>query len=179
MERGKGAYMISPDYCVTISRYNAWQNKQMKAALEALSPQALTQERGAFFGSILKTVNHLLWGDQMWMSRFDNGAKPQGGVGESVALTPTLAVWSSDRFRTDGRILRWAEQVRSVDLVGELRWYSGIKQADVTMPMGLCVAHMFNHQTHHRGQVHAMLTAAGGQGWITDLFLMPQDGPWL
>ena len=45
--------------------------------------------------------------------------------------------------------------------------------------MALCVVHMFNHQTHHRGQVHAMVTAAGGKGWVSDLPFLPEEGPWL
>jgi len=171
--------MISPDYCLTMARYNAWQNNQMKSALESLPLEALTQERGAFFGSILKTVNHLLWGDQLWMSRFDKGPGPQVEPKDNTTLTPTLAAWSSERFRTDGRILLWAEHVRGVELLGDLSWYSGLLKQDMSAPMGQAVSHFFNHQTHHRGQLHAMATAAGATGWVTDLILMPPEGPWL
>jgi uncharacterized damage-inducible protein DinB len=171
--------MIFPEYAVTMARYNAWQNKQIKGAMERLSEADLRKDRGAFFGSIMATANHLLWGDQLWMSRFDGGEAPQGGIAESVKLTPTLAVWGAERFRTDARILRWAENLRSIDLIGDLTWYSGAAEREITKPTGLLIAQMFNHQTHHRGQIHAMLTAAGQRPGDTDLPFMPQEGPWL
>jgi uncharacterized damage-inducible protein DinB len=171
--------MISPDYCVMMARYNAWQNKQMKAALEALDHEQLTQNHGAFFGSILNTANHILWADMVWMSRFSDVLRPEGGFDESTKLTPTIAAWGAERFRMDAKILHWAENLRAIDLVGDLQWYGKLLNADMCKPIAQCVAHFFNHQTHHRGQIHGMVTNAGGQGWTSDLFLMPEQGPWL
>ncbi|MGH1353939.1 MAG: DinB family protein [Thalassovita sp.] len=171
--------MISPDYCVMMARYNAWQNGQMKTALVALDHAALIAERGAFFGSILKTANHLIWGDMIWMARFDNTARPEGGIAESTGLTPTCAAWAVARFDMDARILRWAENLQTVDLIGDQVWYSQSAKAEVSKPTAQCVTHFFNHQTHHRGQIHGMVTAAGGQGWTSDLFMLPEQGPWL
>ena len=171
--------MLSPDYVLSMARYNAWQNRQMKAALEALPEAELRRDRGAFFGSIFATVNHLLWADAMWMSRFADWPKPEVGIEGSTALVPTLAVWGAERFRADGRILIWAERLGALDLTGDLRWHSGATGRAQVRPLGQCLAHMFNHQTHHRGQVHAMATAAGGAGWVSDLAFMPGEGPWL
>ena len=168
--------MIDRAYCETMARYNVWQNNQLEACLQVLPLEELTRERGAFFGSILATLNHLLWGDLIWMSRFDGGARPEGGIGDSTDLCPTLGAWSAERFRTDGRITLWAEAVSCVDLQGDLTWFSGAAGREVSRPMALCVTHMFNHQTHHRGQIHAMITAAGGTAPVTDLFLMPGAG---
>ncbi len=171
--------MLSPDYVLSMARYNAWQNRQMKAALEALPEAELRRDRGAFFGSVFATVNHLLWADAMWMSRVSNWPKPAIGIDGSTGLTPTLAAWGAERFRADGRILLWAERLGALDLTGDLRWYSGATGREQVKPLGQCLAHMFNHQTHHRGQVHAMVTAAGGGGWVSDLAFMPGEGPWL
>jgi uncharacterized damage-inducible protein DinB len=171
--------MISPDYCVMMARYNAWQNNQMKAALETLDHEALIADRGAFFGSILNTANHVIWGDMIWMARFENTARPQGGIADSTSLTPTVAAWGAERFRMDARILRWAEALHTVDLIGDQTWYSQSAEAEVSKPIAQCITHFFNHQTHHRGQIHGMVTAAGGRGWTSDLFMLPQDGPWL
>lgn len=171
--------MIDRSYVLRMARYNAWQNRHMKGAMESLTDAALREERGAFFGSILGTANHLLWGDMLWMSRFDGGSAPKGGIPESPGLTPTLAEWGTERFRTDGRILKWAEGLSSPALTGSLSWHSGALGREVTKPQALCVMHFFNHQTHHRGQIHAMLTAAGATTHDTDLFIMPEDGPWL
>ncbi|KNG95452.1 DinB family protein [Pseudaestuariivita atlantica] len=171
--------MIDRDYVLTMARYNAWQNAGMKKAMESLTEAALRKDRGAFFGSILATANHLLWGDRLWMSRFDGREGPSVGPDQHTELTPTLATWGTERFRTDGRILTWAEKLRSIDLTGDLTWHSGVLGREVTKPKALCVTQLFNHQTHHRGQIHAMLTAAGAMTQDTDLFLMPETGPWL
>ena len=67
--------MIDPAYVVTMARYNAWQNAQLAETFDSMSLGALTENRGAFFGSILATASHLLWGDMMWMSRFDHSCR--------------------------------------------------------------------------------------------------------
>ncbi|MFZ5963927.1 DinB family protein [Thalassococcus sp. BH17M4-6] len=171
--------MITPEYCVAMARYNAWQNRQVKAAFERLSEATLTKNRKAFFGSLLGTANHLLWGDLMWMHRLDGGAAPEGGITKSAALCPSAADWAVKRFRADARILLWAEGLKAVDLTGPLTWYSAVKKVEISKSMGLCVMHLFNHQTHHRGQIHAMLTQAGADAPVSDLPFMPDDGPWL
>jgi uncharacterized damage-inducible protein DinB len=173
--------MITPGYCLTMARYNAWQNKQLIAAFETLAPAALTEDRGAFFGSLLATANHLLWGDRLWLSRFRSrplGA-PDAGPPDGTALTPSREIWAVERFKTDGDLLLWAERVKAVDLAGPLRWRSALQARVMEKPIGLCVMGMFNHQTHHRGQMHAMLTAAGAAAPVTDLAFMPDEGPWL
>jgi uncharacterized damage-inducible protein DinB len=110
--------MINPGYVLTMARYNAWQNKQMMAAMAGMTEEALRAERGAFFGSILATANHILWADTMWMARFQGMEPPGGGIEGSTTLHPTYAVWSAERFRMDGRILLWAEKIAALDLVG-------------------------------------------------------------
>ncbi|MHA6261749.1 DinB family protein [Arenibacterium sp. CAU 1754] len=167
--------MIDRDYCLMMSRYNRWQNKQLQRFLQDLTPKDLTRDRGAFFGSILETVNHLLWGDHLWISRFDGGAGPDVDGKDSVILCPTLAAWSAERFRMDGRIELWAKSLDNIDLKGDLTWYSGIMGRDVSKPMEQCVMGFFNHQTHHRGQVHAMLTATGSKAPVSDLIFMPEE----
>lgn len=167
--------MITPDYCRTMARYNAWQNDGLRRVLTELPGEELDRDRGAFFGSIRATANHLLWADLMWMSRLDGGPKPEGGIRDSVKLCPIVGDWEAKRYRTDGRIREWARALNAVDLVGDLTWYSGAASREVSRPVALCVVHMFNHQTHHRGQLHAMLTASGVDMPDTDLFMMPDE----
>ena len=167
--------MITAQYCRTMAQYNAWQNKGLRENVARLDHAELSRDRGAFFGSILGTLSHLLWGDQLWMSRFDGGAAPEGGIAQSPTLWADATVWSTDRFKTDGRISEWARHLNDVDLVGDLTWFSGAMNKTVTKPLAFCVAHFFNHQTHHRGQVHALLTAAGQKPQDTDLFFMPTE----
>ncbi|WP_425070540.1 DinB family protein [Sagittula sp. S175] len=170
---------LTPDVVLMMARYNAWQNKQLQASFATLYREALTQDRGAFFGSILATANHLLWGDSIWMARFTGKGRPPGGFDESTRLTDSAEAWAVERFRLDGEILLWAEKLRAVDLTGPLSWYSGSIGAEVSKPRAQCVLHFFNHQTHHRGQIHGMLTAAGAKGPVSDLIFMPDEGPWL
>lgn len=167
--------LVTTEWVRMMARYNRWQNQRMSSAMEGLSLPALTKDRGAFFGSILATANHLIWADLIWLSRLDGGAGPGCGMPEGLDLTPTHAAWSAERFRADGRLTAWAEGVRQVELAGDLTWYSGAAGREISRPMGLIVTHVFNHQTHHRGQIHAMLTAAGVKTEDTDLFLMDNN----
>jgi len=166
--------MIKPHFARVMSRYNKWQNAGLMAAADTLDASALQQDRGAFFGSILGTFNHLLWGDTIWMSRFDGWAAPQGGIADSPGLTEGWAAFRQARTDADTRILDWAQRLQAGDLGGDLAWFSGAANVDVTKAKWQCVQHFFNHQTHHRGQIHAMLTAAGAKPAGTDLFLMPE-----
>ena len=167
--------MITPEYCRVMARYNAWQNNAIWQLVDTMESEALDLDRGAFFGSIRATLNHILWGDQLWMSRFDDGDGPACEPKDHVNLTANISDWWASRFRTDGRIKLWAAEVSALDLVGELSWYSVTEGREIHKPVAQCVAGFFNHQTHHRGQVHAMLTAAGMKPDDTDLVLMPVD----
>lgn len=166
--------MITPDYCRLMADYNKWQNSGYLRIVEAMPKAELDEDSGAFFGSIRATLNHLLWGDHIWISRFDGGEGPKLPPSEHKEYTPTIAAWGAERFRMDGRIGLWAERVKALDLTSDLTWHSGVTGRYITKPMSVLVVGFFNHQTHHRGQVHAMLTAAGRIPPDTDLFLMPE-----
>ena len=168
--------MITPAYCQTMARYNAWQNQWMFAAVDALDDAAREADRGLFWGSIRATLSHLMWGDLMWMSRFDGGAAPTralGDTGDAYAWPDLMA----GRPRLDARIAAWAWSTAQADLDGSLTWYSGAMGREMSKPYAMCVVHVFNHQTHHRGQVHAALTALGVRTDDTDIPFMPEDVP--
>lgn len=165
--------MITPTYVRDMARYNAWQNASLYAAADPLGEAARRADRGAFFGSITGTLSHLLWADQIWMSRLGGWEKPGVGIAGSPDWVAEWPALREARGAADAKIVEWAGAVEPGWLEGELSWYSGAAGRDVTKPVAVCVAHLFNHQTHHRGQVHAMLTAAGARPGDTDLFLMP------
>ncbi|WP_241462617.1 DinB family protein [Tateyamaria sp. ANG-S1] len=168
--------MIDAGYVRTMARYNAWQNSQLTEMLTGVPDDELRKERGAFFGSIMETLNHILWGDTMWMSRFSpDVAAPSIPAEKHKEFAPTFAVWAAERFRMDGTIRLWADGLDTVDLKSELSWYSGMTQRQLQAPFETCVTHLFNHQTHHRGQIHAMMTAAGLQAPVSDLVFMPKE----
>jgi len=167
--------IVSPSYCAMMARYNIWQNRSLVGAADGLDDAARTENRGAFFGSIAGTFSHLLWGDLIWMSRFDGGQPPNGGIPGSAGLFEAWEGFKKLRAATDKRILGWADQLESDDLEGDLVWMSRALGGEASRPLGLCIAHFFNHQTHHRGQLHAMLTASGADLDDTDLFVMPEE----
>ncbi len=166
--------MISPDYVRTLARYNAWQNESLIAAADSLDAAARTADRGAFFGSIAGTLNHLLWADRIWMSRLAGLPKPQQpSIPRSVAETADWESYKTARGSLDGEIAAWAAGLDAADLAGDLTWFSGAANREVSKPRWVVIAHLFNHQAHHRGQVHALLTAAGARPQDTDLFFLP------
>ena len=167
--------MIEAGYVRTMARYNAWQNRQVTEILTGVDDDVLRQGRGAFFGSIMATLNHLLWGDTLWMSRFDTRIRAPEPGSDHLCFMPTFAVWSAERFRLDGAIRMWADTLRTLDLKADLAWYSGTLDRDMQSPLDRCVVGMFNHQIHHRGQVHAMMTAAGLDAPVSDMIFMPED----
>ncbi len=169
--------MIGLAHARTMARYNAWQNASLLAAADGLDEAAREADRGAHFGSIRATFSHLLWADAMWMSRLAGWEKPRGGIAESVGFETDWARLRAARAEADGRIVAWADGLAEGALDGDLTWRSGAAGREVSKPRALCVAHMFTHQTHHRGQIHAMLTAAGARSGDTDLFLMPGPSP--
>jgi uncharacterized damage-inducible protein DinB len=168
--------MIDPAYCQMMARYNRWQNQNLIAAADTLSDAARRQQRGAFFGSIFATLNHLLWADTIWLHRFSGSEKPQQpNIPGSVTEAADWQSYCERRAAKTGDFIAWADGVTQARLDGDLVWYSGASKKDMVRPLGMMAVHVFNHQTHQRGQIHAMLTAAGAKPDDTDLMLMPAD----
>jgi uncharacterized damage-inducible protein DinB len=169
-----GTAMITRDYAITMARYGAWQNASLMAAAGGLDDAARRAERGLFFGSIMGTMNHLLWGDQIWLHRFAGTGLPRPrSIAQSSGLCASWDELTAERARMDSVIQAWADDLDPAWLDGTLTWFSGSAGRDITRSRALLVAHLFNHQTHHRGQIHAALTAAGCKTAATDLPFMP------
>ena len=169
--------MIDVGYIQTMARYGAWQNESLAAAADGLNDAARDEDRGGFFGSISATLNHLLWGDRIWMSRFAGTPSPdRASITDSIHETENWAAYCTARTQMDARIGSWAEGLDPDWLRGDLTWVSSAAQREVCKPKAMLAMHFFNHATHHRGQVHAMLTAAGARPDDTDLFLLPDVG---
>ena len=165
--------MIDLGYVQRMARYNRWQNANLYGVADGLPDAERRCARGAFFGSIHATLNHLLWADRIWMSRLAGTPRPEGGIPESVSLHGDWTELKREREAFDTTMVDWADRLNAAALAGELAYYSGAIKAEVRKPKWLLVTHMFNHQTHHRGQVHCMLTQAGGKPGDTDLPFMP------
>ena len=93
--------MIDVNYVRCMARYNAWQNQSIYGAAATLSDVERRRERGAFFGSIHKTLSHLLWADRIWMSRFTDVPSPGASIPESVSLYPDWELLWRERGEFD------------------------------------------------------------------------------
>src|SRR3974390_1542860 len=111
--------MIDLAYVQRMARYNRWQNENLYGVADRLTPEERQRERGAFFGSIHKTLSHLLWGDETWMSRFPAAPKPEGNIATSVALYADWQDLKSQRTEFDRRIIAWADRIEPDWLAAE------------------------------------------------------------
>jgi uncharacterized damage-inducible protein DinB len=164
--------MITPAYVRTMAAYNAEMNRRLYGAADRLGETARRLDRGAFWHSIHGTLVHILWGDCQWMSRFDNWERPATPIKESDRFIADWAELRAARDKADADIARWADRVDENWLDRDMTWFSGAAGREVSAPHRLLVTHFFNHQTHHRGQAHALVTAAGEETGDTDLFLV-------
>ncbi|HXP04202.1 MAG TPA: DinB family protein [Stellaceae bacterium] len=164
--------MITPSYVRTMAAYNSEMNRRLYAAASRLPDAERRRDRHAFWGSLHGTLVHILWGDAQWMSRFDGWERPATPIKESRHMIEDYAELRARRIKADADIERWAGKVDDNWLNADLTWFSGATNREVTAPKRLLVTHFFNHQTHHRGQAHALITAAGERTDDTDLFLV-------
>lgn len=159
--------MIDAEYCQTMAAYNGWMNRKLYEGAAQLTDEQRKANKGAFFRSIHSTLNHILWGDRVWLPRFNGKAYPVGDIG--VDLHEDFAALLRARRAMDDEIGTWAAQLDSAQLTGTLTWYSRVAQREMSRPRWLCVTQMFNHETHHRGQVTTLLRQLGIDPGVTDL----------
>jgi uncharacterized damage-inducible protein DinB len=164
--------MITSSFVRTMAAYNLKMNRQLYEAAGRLSDAERRAPRGAFWGSIHGTLVHILWGDSQWMSRFDGWPRPAVPIKQSDRFVEGWEEVCAAREKADADIVRWAGNIDDAWLGDDLVWWSGAAQREIRAPKRLLVTHFFNHQTHHRGQAHALLTAAGQETGDTDLFLL-------
>lgn len=153
------------------ARYNAWMNEKLYAACATLSDEERKRNCGAFFGSIHGTLNHLLLADSVWMGRFEG--KPFAFNSLDQELYASFDELAAQRRTLDERIRRWADGLTDAALEAKLPFTSAITKRSYAPALWKIVTHFFNHQTHHRGQLTALLSQAHVDYGITDLFLLP------
>ena len=164
--------MITALHSHLMAQYNEWMNSRMYALCATLPGAELHKDRGAFFKSIYATLNHIAYGDLAFMSRFTGNpsAVPEPGVD----LFGTFDRLRAERVALDQRILVWSQSLSPVWLAEPLTYKSKIDGKTRTLPKWTLVTHMFNHQTHHRGQVTTLLSQIDLDIGATDITFMPQ-----
>lgn len=168
------------EHAVLMARYNAWMNEHMYAAAATLPAQELVADKGAFFGSLLGTLNHIVAADTIWLKRFCS--HPAGFAAlDAVRVLDTpaslrapqandLASLQAHRTMLDGVIEAWAAELREADFDELLHYTNSV--GPNSKKFGSVVLHFFNHQTHHRGQATTLLTQAGVDVGVTDLLML-------
>ena len=163
--------MFTGTYAALMAEYNRWMNDKLYAGCATLSDDDRKRDRGAFFKSIHAALNHLIAVDRAWMVRFTG--RPYTTAFPGTDLYAEFDPLRAARVALDGEMLDWARALTPEWLAEPMTWTSKMYGFTQTHPRWVQVAQLFNHQTHHRGQVHAMLTAAGVDVGVTDLPMVP------
>ena len=162
--------LIGPEYCRIMARYNEWMNERLYALCAGLPDGERKRDRGAFFGSIHGTLNHLLWGDRMWMGRIAGPPCTYPSFGADMFAD--FAELRRERVATDRAMLDWSDRASAEWLDSAIEYASRVDGKKRRLSEGVAAMHMFNHGIHHRGQLTTLLKQAGVDPGITDL-------PWL
>jgi len=167
------------DHFAMYAAYNRWANAVVYTAAHSLTAEELNSDRGAFFGSLIATLNHLLCADRIWMRRFTGTGEAPTAL--NVILFADLPPLEEARIEQDERIISWIRKLGE-DQIGRQFTYTPITAPQpVTQRLGSALSHFFNHQTHHRGQCHATLTALGKPSLTLDMvsFHRSEGKQWL
>ena len=168
-----------------MSQYNQWINRKVYQAAQELGEEKIKQDRGAFFGSLLGTLNHIYVADIIWLRRFAKHSKQY----QSLQQLPELADYtelrqtvadnlkSLDKLRQelDSVIINWCQELNSQDLEDSLQ-YTDTKGNLYNKNFGQLIHNLFNHQTHHRGQATTLISQEGLDIGVTDwLAILPEQ----
>jgi uncharacterized damage-inducible protein DinB len=157
-------------YFAMLARYNGWANRRLYDAAAKLPDADYRAERGAFFGSVHRTLNHLLVTDRIWMRRLSGEGPTYTAL--DIVLHEELASLRSERESEDQRIVGFVDGLDDTALAGSVTYRTITAPQEITQPLGPALLHLFNHQTHHRGQAHALLSGIGGRDAAPSLDLI-------
>lgn len=167
------------DHYRMLADYNRWANERLYAAATGLSDEAYRADRGAFFGSLHRTLNHLLVADRVWMRRL-TGEGPQMSRLDEI-VHDDLASLHAARRAEDARIAAWLATLAPARLDEDFVYSPLSAPGEIRHPVRFALAHLFNHQAHHRGQCHTILTSLGSPSLALDLiyFLRAEGAGWM
>ena len=160
-----------------MARYNRWMNGRLMAICSELPDAERKRDRSAPFGSIHGLWNHVLVADRLWLARFKGAPAPYSRLNEEVCTD-----WNElkrQRAQTDDAIDALVESLDEEKLASTLHFASLSHPVPRELPLWVAVQHLFNHQTHHRGQITALMEQAGLDCGVTDLAAMPDAGVWI
>ena len=161
---------MTPDHCQVLARYNRWMNEKLYALAGELSDEERRRPMRAFFGSLHGTFSHLLVADRVWLARFGAGTVP---AVKSLAddLFPAFDELRRERATTDAALEGYVAALRPEQLASTLA-YRTSKGDPQSHALWLALSHLFNHQTHHRGQATTLFMQLGRDPGVTDLLVL-------
>jgi uncharacterized damage-inducible protein DinB len=170
--------MLTSEWLAASARYNRWMNDKIYTAAAGLTDEARKRDVGAFFRSIHGTLNHLMVADRVWLGRFRGLPVADGDMAPGIRsldqeLYADFEELRRQRSALDDELTSWVGGVTEEQLAGPLVYRRFGAQLECTLRWA--VAQVFNHQTHHRGQVTALLTQQGCDPGATDLFAMLKE----
>ncbi len=156
-----------------MASYNRWANRRLYAAAAALDPEQYRRDVGVYFKSVHGTLNHLLVADRIWMHRLEGSGKQPRAL--DAILCADLSALRAARAAEDERIAGFVASLDAAALERVLSYHTlnGTPQRQIVREI---LAHLFNHQTHHRGHAHAALTRLGiAEPPSLDLLIMQRE----
>ena len=171
------------DHVYLMADYNQWMNQKIYEAVGAMTPEKIHQDQGAFFGSIFASLNHICVGDTLWLKRFESVLQSYDAYAAITTLdTPeSLDTFLANNFidlkdrrvLLDEALLELASLLTDEELLQPISYQNSKGVASKKTLFNLLM-HVFNHQTHHRGQVTTLLSQSGIDIGVTDLvFIQP------
>jgi uncharacterized damage-inducible protein DinB len=168
-----------------LARYNRWMNTRLYELCAGLSEEERTRDLGAFFHSIHGTLNHLLLADRAWLGRFTGDpaiwqSRDRDGheikvQGLDQILYADFDTLRAERTKTDADLEAWVETLTGARLQRDLVYRSSDGR-EHRHPLWIAATHLFNHQTHHRGQVTTLLMQLGHDPGLTDFAIVMREG---
>jgi len=155
---------------IMLAGYNSWANARLYDAAARMPDEAYRRDGGAFFGSVHRTLNHLLVTDRIWLKRF--GVRDDAPDRLDAVLFDELPSLRAARVEEDARIEAWTAGLWEDDLRKPVSYRRATSPELIRQPLASALTHLFNHQTHHRGQIHALMTALGGRDFAPSLDLI-------
>lgn len=155
-----------------MARYNQWMNEKLYQVCANIPHEERKKDLGAFFKSIHGTLDHILYGDKAWMGRFIQMPFQVTVIGQE--LYQNFEELRAQRQATDQHILKWSQDLDPAWLESQFEYTSNVDSRTRFLPAWVLVMHMFNHQTHHRGQVTTLIKQLGYEPGITDIPWLPE-----
>ena len=169
------------NHFILMSVYNQRMNRQFYKVVKELNDSDINEDRGAFFKSIIGTLNHILVGDLIWLTRFSKHSERYTSLatlsdlpqpkGLDDVLFSNLTLLLESRKKVDFLICQWLKNETKENDFNTLLEYSNTKGVVSKRDFGELLSHLFNHQTHHRGQLSTLLNQLKLDVGVTDFLI--------